>query len=400
MSDPSVNLLRHHRPFAWYWAGQTLSSAGSHVAAFAFPLVTAIALGGTPGDVGAVATAATLPYLLFSLLAGHLLEGRTKRKVMIPANLAQAALVGLIPITWWLDVLTVPLLAAIAFLSGSAALCFGVVGFSFVPDLVELDDLPAANRAIQGSRTVTEAAAPGGAGLLVTAVGAPAAMVATALGHLFSALGVSRARPPRGDANIDPPRSSEAKTATLWGGIRILFTNHYLRPLTLHAAVYNLASQVFTLNLVLWAVQRQDVSPGAYGLAIGATGLGALVGTAIALKLSNRLGLGPAFVTSLLLSCGVPALAAVWALTGNQLAMLIAAVMFTSGIGLGNANVYSLTLRQTVIARDQLTRSAGAYTQVMYGSIPIGSALAGLAGETLGSRWAVIAGAAGMSDAT
>lgn len=73
---------------------------------------------------------------------------------MIPASLAQAVLIGLIPILWWLGMLTIPLLAVIAFLAGTAALCFGVVGFAFVPDLVSRDELPAANRAIQGSRTV------------------------------------------------------------------------------------------------------------------------------------------------------------------------------------------------------------------------------------------------------
>lgn len=70
--------------------------------------------------------------------------------------------------------------------------------------------------------------------------------------------------------------------------------------------------------------------------------------------------------------------------------------MLASGIGLGNANVYSLTLRQQIIPDNQLARSAGAYTQLMYGSIPIGSALAGLIGATAGSRTGVILGGLGM----
>lgn len=148
---------------------------------------------------------------------------------------------------------------------------------------------------------------------------------------------------------------------------------------------------------MLWAIQGQHVSPAAYGLAIGAMGLGVLLGTATALLLLQRLGLGPAFLVSLLLSCLFPLLIAIWPLTGNALALVIAAIMFIAGIGLGNANVYSLTLRQSVIAKDQLTRSPGAYTQVMYGSIPIGSALAGVAGATIGTRWGVKVGAAGLA---
>lgn len=41
----------------------------------------------------------------------------------------------------------------------------------------------------------------------------------------------------------------------------------------------------------------------------------------------------------------------------------------------------------------RLTRSAGAYTQVMYGSIPLGGVLAGALGSALGVRWAAAAGA-------
>ena len=72
----------------------------------------------------------------------------------------------------------------------------------------------------------------------------------------------------------------------------MLFSNPYLRALTIHAAAYNLAEQVVVINLVLWAVQSQGISPGAYGLALSAGGIGALLGTLTALRLADRLGFG------------------------------------------------------------------------------------------------------------
>lgn len=396
--DPSLRLLRCHPTFRWYWAGQTISSAGSQVTSMALPLVTALALNGDPGEVGLVATAAMAPYLLFSLLAGHLLESRPKRAVMIPADIAQAVLLALIPIAWWSGILSVPLLAVIAFLCGTAALCFGVVGFSYLPDLVTIEELPAANRAIQGSRTVTEVAGPGLAGLLVGTLGAPVAITLDALSYLASAIGVAAARPtPRDDHEENANRPAESAEhedePSILDGMRVLFTNPHLRALTVHAALYNLASEVFTLNLVLWAVKEQHLSTTAYGLAMGAGGLGGLIGTITALRLADRLGFGKAFIASLVLSCGMPLLAVLWAAQGWTLAAILAGVMLLSGIGLGNANVYSLTLRQSAIPREQLTRSAGAYSQVMYGSIPLGGILAGVLGEWLGTRSATAAGA-------
>lgn len=393
--DPSFRLLRTHPAFRWYWAGQSISSAGSQVTTMALPLVTALALNGSPRDVGLVAAASMSPYLLFSLLAGHYLEARPKRAVMIPADLAQALLLGAIPVAWWAGVLSVPLLAVVAFLCGTAALCFGVVGFSYVPDLVTSEELPAANRAIQGSRTVAEVAGPGVGGFLVGVLGAPVAIIVDALSYLASALGVAAARPShqRAGSGASTTPQDQSQSPSVLTGLRVLFTNPHLRALTLHAAIYNLASQVFTLNLVLWAVREQHLSTTAYGLAMGAGGVGGLIGTLTALRLADQFGLGRAFIASLSLSCGLPILTVAWSSHGLALGLVIAAVMLASGIGLGNANVYSLTLRQAAIPRDQLTRSAGAYTQVMYGSIPLGSGLAGVLGESLGTRPAAATGA-------
>lgn len=395
MRDPSAALIRHHRSFAWYWSGQSISSLGSQVTVVALPLTTAVTLHGTPAQVGWVATAAMLPYLLFSLIAGHLLEGRDARAIMLSANLVQAGAMAVIPIAWVGGWLSVPLLVVAAFFAGCAALCFGVVGFSYLPSLVPQDDLAAANRALQGSRTVAEVTGPGIAGILVNALGAPLAMAIDALSYIASALGIARSRPlairsaATHDATPTPDRP-------ITQGLRILFTNAFLRPLTVHAALYNLAEQIFALNLILWAVQGGGLPPALYGLAMGAAGIGGLIGTVTALKLQQALGLGKAFIASLLLSCGAPLFAVTGNLHGTALATALAVVMLLSGLGLGNANVYSLTMRQTAIPKDQLTRSAGAYTQIMYGSIPLGSAIAGILGQHFGTRTATLVGAIGM----
>ena len=394
MKDPSLALLRGDTGFRHYWLGQAASSAGAQVTVFALPLVTAITLDAGPAAVAAVTTAATAPYLLFSLLAGHALAGRDQKRSMITADIAQAVLLAQIPIAWAGGWLSVALLAAVAFTCGSCALVFSLSAFAYVPSLVEDEDLAAANRAVQGTRTVTEIAGPGLAGLLVSAAGAPGALIATTAGYLASAAGVATSRP-RKRSSVPTPAQRGRKTSVLTG-VRVLFTNPYLRALTLHAAAYNAAEQVILINLVLWAVRSQDVTPGAYGLALAAAGLGGLIGTLIALTLAQRLGLGRAFALSLLLSCLAPLLLAAWAATGWALAGTIAAIMLVRGIGEGGANVYSLTMRQQVIPGDQLTRSAGAYTQVIYGSLPLGALLAGLAGHTLGPRTAVLVGALGL----
>lgn len=394
MRDQSWALLRDDGSFRRYWLGQFAAGAGAQVTVFAIPLVTALTLGAGPAAVSLVAAAGSLPYLLFSLLAGHLLQGRDQKRAMVTTDVAQAVLLAQIPLAWVGGWLSVPLLAVITFLCGLCALVFGLSAFAYVPALVDDEELAAANRAVQGTRTVTEISGPGAAGLLVSLASAPGVVVVTALGYLASAVGVATSHP-RTIAPV-PVTADPAKRPSLLTGFRVLFANPYLRALTVHASTYNAAEQVLVLNLVIWAVQQQDVDPGAYGLALAAAGVGGLLGTLMALTLADRLGLGRAYAASLLLSCLAPALLPVWPVTGWALAAVIAAVMLVRGIGEGNANVYSLTMRQQVIPADQLTRSAGAYTQVIYGSIPLGALLAGLAGEALGPRTAVLVGAIGL----
>jgi MFS family permease len=398
--DPSVDLLRRSRPFRWYWAGQSLSFLGSQVSVVALPLVAALSLGAGPAGVSAVATAAMLPNLLFSLLVGNWVERRDHRRIMIPADLARALLIAVIPVAWLVGVLSLPLLVCVAFLTGVAGIFFDISGFAFLPSLVPARDLAAANRAVQGSNTTTEVAGPGLAGLLVQAVGPPLAMVVDALSYLASAVGVLLGRPPADRSVTSSAGVAEKEAAERTGvasGLKVLFGNPYLRALTVHAAAYNLAEQIVSINLVLWAVQAQGVSPAGYGLALSAGGVGALLGTLTALRLADRLGFGRAFAISLVLSCFVPLLLVVAPLRSIALAVVIGGVMLVAGIGLGNANVYSLTLRQTVIPRVLLARSGGAYRQVMYGSIPVGSALAGVAGELIGTRAAVLIGGVGLA---
>lgn len=395
-TDPSFFLVRNNRSYRNYWVGQTISSAGSQVAVVAIPLITALSLNAGPAGVGIVATAATLPYLLFSLVAGHVLQGRDQRRSMILADLTQAILLGLIPLAWWLDLLTIPLLVVVAFLAGTCSLVFGVSAFSYIPELVKPAELAAANRAAQGASTVNEIAGPGAAGLLITALGPPVAIAADAISYLISAVGVARSKPRTQIMVTRSPTTADEQPSTIFTGLRLLFSTPPLRALTVHAALYNAAEQIIMVNLIVWMVKERGVSAGAYGLAFTAAGAGGLIGTLIALRLADRLGLGRAFAVSLVLSCAVPLLLPLPTSTGVPLAIAIAAILAVRGIGEGNANIYSLTMRQQIIPADQLTRSAGAYTQVMYGSIPIGSMLAGLIGAAWGPRTAIFLGAAGL----
>jgi MFS family permease len=377
--------LRDH-DFRYFWAGQTLSVVGTQVTAVALPIVAAVTLGSGAGGVSAVATATFLPNVVLPLFAGAWLESRRKRPAMIGADIVRACALAVIPAAWGLGLLSLPLLVAVGLVVGAASVVFDVGSFAYVPTLVERADLAPANRALQGSATAAQVGGPGLAGLLVQAFGAPIALAVDAVSYLASALGVSAARRP------EPPLQPSEETVRVLDGVRWLWSNRVLRALTLHASIYNAGSQIFTVNLVVYALQDRGLSAGEYGAALSASGAGALLGTLVALRLARRLGYGRAFAASLALSTGMPLVVVLLPGSGTAFAFQLGAVLTLSGAGLGSANVLSTTLRQIVTPITSLARTNGGYRLLVFGTIPLGSATGGILGSTLGSRAALALG--------
>src|SRR5690349_16126021 len=105
-----MGVTKRNRDFRNFWIGHTVSAVGTHVTAVALPLLATLVLDAGPTGVAAIATAAYLPNVLLPLLAGHWLERRRRRPVMIGADLLRAAALFAVPTTYAMGILTVPLL--------------------------------------------------------------------------------------------------------------------------------------------------------------------------------------------------------------------------------------------------------------------------------------------------
>jgi hypothetical protein len=308
---------------------------------------------------------------------------------MIWSDLLRALLLTVMPIAWWTGTLSLPLVIAVTFAAGVITVFADISGFAFIPTLVSEQDLPGANQAVQGSATVSQIAGPGAAGVLVQTLGAPVALLCDAASYLASAFSLNRTR--GGDDHIT------AQRGRIRDGILLLLGNVHLRALTMHAALYNAAAQILTINLVIWAIQQRGLSAGAYGVALSFAGVGAFAGTMLATRVVRRLSFGGAFATALCFSTGAPLTIPLIPGSGLPFAITLGAIHLTSGLGLGCANVLSTTLRQIVVPKDQIARTNGGYRFLMYGSIPIGSLAAGILGTTFNPHLGVTAGTIGLA---
>jgi MFS family permease len=379
-------------PFWQLWSASTLSNLADGLVKIALPLV-AVTVTDSPALVAGVALAVTLPWLLFALPAGALVDRVDRRAAMVTANLARAAAVAVLAVTvlFGLDssAAVIWALYLVALLLGTAETVYDTSAQSILPQLVPRDRLPRANgRLLAAELTANEFVGPPLGGLLVAAgvavaFAAPAALWAAAVGVLLLLRGGFAV--PR-----EQPTTLRADVAE---GLRYLWRHRLLRTLAAMTGLFNFATNATFAVFVLHAVgpdSAMRLSEAAYGVLFGTIAAGSLVGSILADPIIRRLGRTRSMALGTLggvVTVGTPAL------TTN--ALVIAAAFLAGGVTLALWNVVTVSLRQRVTPDRILGRINSSYRLVAWGTRPLGAAAGGLLGELLGLR-AVFAIAAAL----
>ncbi|MFJ1705121.1 MFS transporter [Kitasatospora sp. NPDC088346] len=376
--------------FRRYWAGQSVSALGDQVTLLVVPLIAVTALHADAAQMGYLAAAGWLPYLLFSLPAGGWADRRPdRRRVMIATDLGRAALLLTVPAGYALDLLSPAQLYLVVFAAGSLSVVFNVCNPPLFVALVPADRYVQGNALLNGSRALAYVAGPGLGGLLVQLLAAPAALVADALSFLASALLLRRIGP------VEPP-GDPAGSGRTTAGLRWIRESRTVRAALLGTATVNLFTLMTSTLFVLYAVGELGLSAGLLGAVLGAASIGAVLGAAVTGRITRRIGVGPAFLLGLI-AYPAPLLLVPAAHGPTPLAAaLLFAAEFGSGIGVMVLDIAAGSIFAAVVPDHLRSRVSGAYQAVNYGVRPIGSLLGGTLGSTLGLRptlWLAAGGA-------
>jgi MFS family permease len=382
--QPGRSLWRH-ADFMKLWAAETVSQLGSQVTLLALPITAILILRAGPFEVGLLGTLEFLPFLLVGLPAGVWVDRLSRRPILIAGDLGRAVLLGSIPIAHAFDLLTIWQLYAVAFLTGICTVFFDVAYQSYLPSLVERDQIVDGNAKLEISRSGAFLAGPGLAGALIDLVKAPVAVLVDALSFLWSASFVfliRRPEPPVAERREGTKPSMRTEIAE---GVRYVLGHRFLRPIAMCTATSNLFSGgMFFAVVILFAVRELDLSPGEIGLAFGIGNAGFLAGALVARRVADRVGVGPTIVGSaILFSPGAMLIPLATPQTGMVL-------LIASGLIAGFAgtvyNVNQVSLRQAITPQRMQGRMNATMRFVVWGTIPIGAFLGGLLGATIGLR--------------
>src|SRR6266540_5974059 len=117
------------------WTAAAVSTLGDGVFLAALPLLAAT-LSRDPLQVSLVAFAGWLPWLLFGLVSGALVDRWDRRRVMWTVDAVRLALVGGLGVAVLAGGATIPLLATVGFLLGIGQTLFDNAAQSLIPALV------------------------------------------------------------------------------------------------------------------------------------------------------------------------------------------------------------------------------------------------------------------------
>ncbi|MDD5336296.1 MAG: MFS transporter [Rhodoferax sp.] len=371
-------------------AGANLAAqSAEQLSLAAVPMVAVLALGAGPGEIGLLATAQTLPFLLLSIPLGLLADRTSRQRLMVGAELLRAvALLALLAALLY-SRLSIELLALLGFVGAVGTVGFSVAAPALVPALVTRDALTLANGRLELARSAAFAAGPALAGALVSWAGASAAFVLAAMLSGSAVLLLLGIREPRRAST--PARHPLLE---IQDGARLVWQHALLRPILLTAVAWNISWFVLQAAYVPYAVRVLGLSAGTLGVTLAGYGVGMIVGSLLARRLLAALPFGRAIQLGPVVS--VLAAATMVATLLVPSGILAAVSFFLFGVGPIIWTITSTTLRQTVTPGAMLGRVSALFLTVNTGARPLGAALGGVVGARWGEAACLVLALAGF----
>ncbi|HET9438178.1 MAG TPA: MFS transporter [Gaiellaceae bacterium] len=392
--------LWRHGDFLKLWAGETISMFGSQVDDLALGFVAILVLDASAFEVAVLGTLNFLPFIIFALPAGVWVDRLRRRPILIGGDFARAALLATIPVAYAADSLTLWHLYAVVFLVGLCQVFFDVAYQSYLPSLVERDQIIEGNSKLEISRSAAQVTGPGLAGALVQIFTAPYAVLVDALSFVASGLFLLGIRKPE-----EAPKrevAADGSKPSLWTelkeGLRFVFDNPNLRAQAGCTATSNFFSSLAFAIVLVFFVRELGASAGVIGIVFSVGAAGSLLGAFTARRISDRFGIGP---TSIVMAAafGPSFLLVAFAPEGNAAIPLLIAANLVFGFTVVVYNIAQVSYRQAICPPRLQGRMNSTMRFMVWGTIPLGTLLGGALATWIGLRETIAIGAIGGGSA-
>ena len=352
-----------------FYSSSATSNLADGIGRTALPLLGA-SYTRSPVLISGLVSFAFLPWLLFALASGALVDRCDRRYAMSVANALRAITSAGLAVLVLTDSASIVTIYAASFLLGLAETVYDSASRAILPQVVASSDLDRANSLLTVEETLgqTFLGAPVGSVLFAMAVSIP--LVLNASGFAIAALLVLTLRGSYRPVRDTAPGSIRQE---MRDGVRWLRAHVFLRSLTLLSATSALSGGMVSGVLVLYCLEVLRLPSGDFGLVLLAAGAGGILGGIASPACARRFGRGPVLVFGGVLT-GVTTFA--MGLTHNG---YVGGLLFAiSAAGVMVWNVLTISLRQALIPQHLFGRVQGAYRTLVWGAIAAGAPIAGV----------------------
>jgi MFS family permease len=427
VADSARRSLFRKPNFAKLWTAATISLFGTGVSQLAIPFIAAVILKAPPGEVGLLATIEFLPFLLFTLPAGVWVDRFPRRRILVIGDLGRAVMLVSIPIAAAAGVLTIWQLYLVGFVNGVMTVFFDVADQSYLPTVLERDELADGNAKLQISQSAATILGQPLGGGIVALLTAPVAVFVDAISYLGSAalilsirekaqaiVGRGAASPvaaldateadqvagasPGGvsvavESNVGDPGPTLADAPAggmreqIFDGLRFITRHEYLGHIAATTGISNLFGNIGAAIFPVYAYRTLGMTPESVGVTGGLAGAGILLGALLATRIQDRIGVGRTIVLGAAATGPVGLLVP---LASPQTAvLLIGGSFFLVSICNVVYNVAQVSLRQAITPDRMLGRMNASMRFLVWGTIPIGSLIGAGLSEVIGVQQTV-----------
>jgi len=368
----SVPLWRN-RDYILLWSGQMVSSVGTFVSQLAFPLLV-LALTHSPAQAGLVAALRGLPFALFILPAGALVDRWNRKRVMILCDSGRAIALGSIPAVLLLGHLTIMQLYIVALVEGTLFTFFNLAETACLPQVVSKDQLTAVVAQNSVIDSVAGMLGPSFGGILYS-IGRGVPFLTDTISYIVSVLSLFFIK-----AQFQEERSVEP--LHLWKeigeGLSWLWHHPVMRFIALLTCGLILPVSGYGLIIIVLA-QMQHATSFEIGLILAASGVGSIVGAMIVAPLRRRFSFGKMMIGSTWLWVSTWLL---FAVAPNPLLLGVATAL--SFIVVPMYMSLQFGYRLSIIPDHLQGRVNSVFRLIAFGSEPIGLALTGFLIQLIG----------------
>jgi MFS family permease len=375
-----------------FWVGQSIAVFGAQFSPLAIQVIAINILKVSNFQLGVLGFLNTFPFLALGLFVGVWLDRHSRRRTLLMADLGRSLVLFAIPLSYGIYLSTsngsffpsLNLIYAVTLVTGILTVFFEIGYQSYVPTLVEKEKIVEANSNLEATRSLSQAAGPSVAGVVISVISAPLAVLGDTLGYVASWLSLLLINKPE-ESRTGPRKST---LHDIREGLSVVFQDSRLRAIAATTATSNLFSSAFGVILTKFFLVDLQMPVFVIGLVFGVGSLGGLVGALVAIRVAKRIGVGMSIILGSVIF-SVLSTSFYFANPANG-PYLSAAILFFSFIGVLIYNITQVSYRQALVPSHIQGRMNASIRTLVWGIIPLGNLMGGAVAYFLGIRETVV----------